>query len=74
MDAKAETAIDGDWRKGPGKDLFDALEKVRVIERPVQMAAARSTSCLSALLIIAEIQDMSTHAVNELHVAIGLVI
>ena len=29
VDAKAETAIDGDWRKGPGKELFDALEKVR---------------------------------------------
>lgn len=28
VDAKAETAIDGEWRKGPGKELFDALEKV----------------------------------------------
>lgn len=28
VDAKADTAIDGVWRKGPGRDLFDALEKV----------------------------------------------
>ena len=25
----AETAIDGKWRKGPGKELFDALTAVR---------------------------------------------
>lgn len=28
VDAKAETAINGSWRKGPGQALFDALEKV----------------------------------------------
>ena len=28
MDAKAETAMHGDLRKGPGKELFDALKKV----------------------------------------------
>ena len=26
--SSAETAIDGSWRKGPGKDLFDALTEV----------------------------------------------
>ena len=31
VDAKAETAIDGEWRKGPGKELFDALEKVHLL-------------------------------------------
>lgn len=28
VDAKAETAMDGVWKKGPGVDLFSALEKV----------------------------------------------
>lgn len=27
VDAKAETAMDGVWKKGPGVDLFNALEK-----------------------------------------------
>jgi 4-alpha-glucanotransferase len=27
----AETAIDGSWRKGPGKELFDALTEVSVV-------------------------------------------
>jgi 4-alpha-glucanotransferase len=27
VDGKAETAMEGEWRKGPGKELFDALEK-----------------------------------------------
>jgi len=34
----AETAIDGKWRKGPGKELFDALTEVRVLE-PVCLIA-----------------------------------
>lgn len=29
--AGAETAMGGDWRKGPGKRLFDALTRVRRI-------------------------------------------
>ena len=33
VDAKAETAIDGEWRKGPGKELFDALEKVHLMKQ-----------------------------------------
>jgi len=26
VDAKAETAMVGDWKKGPGVELFDALK------------------------------------------------
>ena len=28
VDAKAETAMNGNWKKGPGTELFAALEKV----------------------------------------------
>jgi hypothetical protein len=31
VDAKAETAMDGVWKKGPGVDLFNALDKVRAL-------------------------------------------
>ena len=29
VDAKADTAMNGVWKKGPGTDIFKALEKVR---------------------------------------------
>ena len=28
MDAKEETAMNGTWKKGPGTELFAALERV----------------------------------------------
>ena len=28
MDAKEETAMNGVWRKGPGKELFEVLDQV----------------------------------------------
>ena len=28
MDAKADTAMNGTWKKGPSTDLFQVLEKV----------------------------------------------
>lgn len=28
VDAKEETAMNGVWKKGPGKDLFEVLDKV----------------------------------------------
>ena len=28
MDAKEETAMNGSWRKGPGKELFEVLDQV----------------------------------------------
>ena len=28
MDAKEETAMNGVWRKGPGKELFEVLNQV----------------------------------------------
>lgn len=30
VEATEETAMNGVWKKGPGKDLFDVLEKVEL--------------------------------------------
>jgi 4-alpha-glucanotransferase len=34
VDAKAETAMHGTWKKGPGTELFAALEKVPSLGLP----------------------------------------
>lgn len=31
VEATEETAMNGVWKKGPGKDLFDVLEKVNFL-------------------------------------------
>ncbi len=36
MDAKAETAMDGVWKKGPGVDLFSALDRVSPLSDLIQ--------------------------------------
>ena len=39
MPADAETAMTGAWRKGPGRELFDALAKVRLDTLRLQVLA-----------------------------------
>ena len=42
--SSAETAIDGKWRKGPGKELFDALTEVRMLDSKELQAASLLTA------------------------------
>ena len=50
VDAKAETAMHGTWKKGPGVELFTALEQVRSRPQPIGCPAMLSTAAESSSL------------------------
>lgn len=47
MDAKAETAMDGVWKKGPGLELFAALDRVCLPHNLPALSRMLHLSCAS---------------------------
>ena len=65
----AETAIDGSWRKGPGKELFDALTEVRGSDASRNKSNQIAASSQCRLPMVSDRLDFCV--VDHLHIERG---